>query len=332
MHRPMHSRPLSETSDPLLSIARSLNPQNVSTMSMDKRSVRSRASPVLARVFGVLAAGLVLAGCDVGSGSSYEPRDLPDASGSSVCPGRPGPTAPSRHFDLSHWKLTLPSGDEIQAAELDGYQHEGEFFMNASDAAMVFCTPNLAGTTPNSEYSRSELREMRIPTGSASAPDNNWTTALGGTMNARLRVDAVSTTGEDRKQGRVIIGQIHSERTEVVRLYFHKRPDEARGRVYVGTDDPDTGQNTFSTDIVSNQGTDGIALGEAFEYQIDLHGLDLEVIVTRDGRPAARFVQRIGAGYNGQRLYFKAGAYNQNNSGAASDYTQVSFFALDVRH
>jgi hypothetical protein len=173
---------------------------------------------------------------------------------------------------------------------------------------------------------------MRAPERSAKEAANNWTTKDGGTLKATLRVDAVSNTGDAGKVGRVVIGQIHGPDSEVVRLYFHKRPDEAKGRIYAGTDPVYSGDGAFSDDIVSNRDGGGIALGETFSYQIDLRGLQLNVrVAPASGVPAA-FSQQIDPAYVGLDLYFKAGVYNQNNTGDADDFAQATFFALSATH
>lgn len=239
--------------------------------------------------------------------------------------------APAGNFDLSRWKLTLPSGAEVSAAVLaDGYQLAGAFFTDPLDGGMVFRCPNLAGTTANSSYSRSELREMLAPDGSAKADANNWTTATGGTLRATLRVDHVSTTGDAGKRGRVVIGQIHGDDSEVVRLYYHKAPEAPTGRIYAGLDSADN-VNSWSPDIIGTaQG--GIALGEIFDYEIRLAATTLTVTVVPPSGPAAVYVKDIDPAYAGENLYFKAGVYNQNNTGEASDYVQATFLALTHTH
>lgn len=240
---------------------------------------------------------------------------------------------PGRNFDLGHWKVTLPDGKEIQSAELSaGFTMPDVFFTDPGSCGMVFRSPNTAGHTKGSKYSRSELREMRAPAGPAKEAANNWTTKDGGTLEATLRVDAVSTTGDASKVGRVVIGQIHGPDSEVVRLYFHKRPDEAKGRIYAGTDPVSSGESSFSEDIVSNRDGGGVALGETFSYRIDLHGLQLSVRVTPASGAAAAFTQQIDPEYAGLDLYFKAGVYNQNNTGDANDFAQATFFALSATH
>lgn len=240
--------------------------------------------------------------------------------------------APSQNFDLSHWKLTLPSAAEVAVSQLNaGYQHSDAFYTDAASGGMVFRSPNIAGHTTNSSYSRSELREMLAPSQSTSSDANNWTPEDRGTMIARLRVDRVSTTGDSTKVGRVVIGQIHGPDTEVIRLYFHKRPGEAKGRIYAGMDDFNN-NNSYSPDLVGNTGDEGIALGQVFTYQIRLTGRQLFVRIRTAPTVVHEYVKTIDSRYLGENLYFKAGVYNQNNTGSSSDYVQATFFHLTHSH
>lgn len=244
-----------------------------------------------------------------------------------------GSLPPSRNFDLRHWKLTLPSGDEVQSLVLNsGYAYGDWFYTDLRTGGMVFRSPNLAGHTANSRYSRSELREMRLPDGPASAAGNNWTLADGGRMTATLRVDRVSTTGDAKKAGRVVIGQIHGTDHEPIRLYFHQAPGESKGRLYARMDSADGWSERQSPDIVTNRDGQGIALGETFRYAIRLVGRRLTVNVRLASGASAAYSTLIDAGYASDRLYFKAGVYNQNNTGDPADDVQATFFALGVTH
>jgi hypothetical protein len=240
---------------------------------------------------------------------------------------------PSGNFDLTHWKLTLPTSSEVMPWVLsNGWTQASVFYTHPLSGGMVFRCPNIASTTANSNYSRTELREMLDPASSAHDDSNNWTTAIGGRMKARLKVDRVSTTGESGKVGRVIVGQIHGEEHEPVRLYFHKKPGEAKGRIYIGSETAG-GSNSFSTDIVKNTNGDGIALGELFSYVITLKDTRLQVDILRNqGAVVNTYIKYIDAGYRGQNLYFKAGVYNQNNTGTTSDYAQATFYSLTHTH
>lgn len=241
---------------------------------------------------------------------------------------------PSGNFDLTHWYLTLPSGSEIDPTTLsNGYTLASVFYTDLRSGGMTFRCPNLAGTTTNSHYSRTELREMLDPLNSSATDDsNNWTTATGGHLKARLRVDRVSTTGDSSKVGRVVIGQIHGPSTEVIRLYYDKKPGEAKGRIYAGMDST-SDVTTWSTDIVSNKNGDGIALGELFTYVIQLKDTRLQVdIVRNSGALVNTYIRNVDSGYRGLNLYFKAGVYNQNNTGTSSDYVQATFYSLTHTH
>lgn len=258
--------------------------------------------------------------------------------------------APGRNFDLSHWKLTLPvdRAAERSATELvAGYQHPEAFFTDPATGGMTVRARNRGDTTSGSHFSRSELREMLAPAGSAKSAANNWVIStspdaakraaggVDGTMRATLTVDHVSTTGDAAKIGRVVVGQIHGPSTEVIRLYYHKRPSDARGAIYFAHDHPTSGDSVFIPvfgDPKHLNPSDGIALGEKWSYEIQVVGRTLTVKVTPQGRPSTTVTHPIHAGYDGLALYFKAGVYNQNNTGAPDDYVQATFHALTHTH
>ena len=256
---------------------------------------------------------------------------------------------PGENFDLSKWKITLPINDaeEHSAAELvAGYEHPDWFFTDPATGGMVFRAPNRGDTTGGSSYTRSELREMLAPGGSASAAGNNWVLGtssssarnaaggVDGTLRAVLTVDRVSTTGESGKVGRVIVGQIHAPDTEIIRLYYHKRPGDSRGAIYFANDDIDN-EDTFYPIIGDRNNlnpADGIALGELWSYEIRTVGRTMTVKITPEGRPTVTKTFQIQADYNDLSNYFKAGVYNQNNTGTASDYAQATFYSLIHTH
>lgn len=239
---------------------------------------------------------------------------------------------PSQNFDLTHWKLTLPSGDEIKTDRLiAGYTNPSAFYTDPESGGLVFRCPNRAGTTRHSNYSRSELREMLAPSESADDDENNWTPEDGGTLDARLRVDRVSRTGDKKKVGRVVIGQIHGPDSEVIRLYYQNKPDQPKGRIYAGLDDV-SGDTVWSPNIVPNANGGGIALGEEFDYRIRLAGRQLTVIVEPASGGRYVYTRTIDDGYLGENLYFKAGVYNQNNTGDGGDFVQATFFRLVRSH
>jgi hypothetical protein len=74
-------------------------------------------------------------------------------------------TYPGEVLDLTNWKINLPSGEagtptEIKQPELDTYFEDPWFKVNDDCDGVQFRAPVNGNTTPNSRYSRSELREM----------------------------------------------------------------------------------------------------------------------------------------------------------------------------
>lgn len=279
----------------------------------------------------------------------------PGTPGDPGDPGDPGPdpvAPPGSNFDLSKWKITLPINDaeEHSAAELvNGYTDPRFFFTDPVTGGMVFRAPNIGDTTSGSSYARTELREMLKPTGRANDPANNWVLSsssdsakraaggVDGTLRAVLTVDRVSTTGEAKKVGRVIVGQIHGPDSEIVRLYYHKLPGNQRGRIYTAHETADGETTTYHALLGGDRnGTsdpaDGIALGQLWAYEIKAVGDTLTVTVTPEGRSSVSKRIPIDTGNRGLSQYFKAGAYNQNNTGSSTDYAQVTFHTLTHTH
>lgn len=261
---------------------------------------------------------------------------------------------PGQNFDLSTWKITFPDASEEKEAWLvGGGESPNEFFTDPLTGGMVFRCPNLAGSTSGSSYSRTELREM-LRAGDTSISttglnQNNWVLSsssssnqknaggVDGTLRATLTVDHVSTSGDATKVGRVIIGQIHASNNEPLRLYYRKLPGNSKGSIYFAHE-PATGSEQWYevigslSDSASNP-PDGISLGEAFSYIIDVSGNMLTVTIQRDGKgDVVRTVDMSASGFADDWMYFKAGVYNQNNTGSGSDYVQATFYALSNRH
>lgn len=272
---------------------------------------------------------------------------------------------PSENFDLSRWYVSVPvddfdpngRADNIKEDELnDGFELPGHFYTGA-DGGMVFRVgPTGFKTSTNTNYTRVELREMlragntSIDTqgvnannwvfGSAPVSDRAAAGGVDGNMRATLAVNRVSTTGENYQIGRVIIGQIHANDDEPIRLYYRKLPDNSKGSLYFAHEIRSGGDDVYEALIGSRSDNapnpeDGIALDEPFSYEIDVKGNILTVFIYREGKDVvSKTFDMSDSGYDegGQYMYFKAGAYNQNNSGEEDDYVQVTFYALEHSH
>lgn len=270
---------------------------------------------------------------------------------------------PSGNFDLSRWYLSVPTdtdnsgtADSIKENELNSGYEDSNYFYTGSDGGMVFVCP-IDGykTSTNTSYTRTELREMlragdtSISTkgvnennwvfGSAPLSDREAAGGVDGNMQATLAVNHVTTTGSSSQVGRVIIGQIHANSDEPLRLYYRKLPGNSKGSIYFAHE-PNGGSDSWHNLIGSRSSsasdpTDGIALGEVFSYEIDVTYNTLTITIYRDGKsPVSKSVDMSNSGYSdgGQYMYFKAGVYNQNNTGTGSDYVKATFYSLVHTH
>ncbi|MEM9837645.1 MAG: polysaccharide lyase family 7 protein [Pseudomonadota bacterium] len=288
----------------------------------------------------------------------------PSEGGTGLSPDLP----PSDNFDLLGWNLSVPTdtdnngrSDTISERELaSGYQNPA-FFYTGEDGGMVFRCP-IGGfkTSTRTNYTRVELREMlrrgntsiSTRTSDGTPNKNNWVFSsaprsaqlqsggVDGTLTATLAVNHVTTTGERREVGRVIIGQIHAKDDEPIRLYYRKLPENERGAIYAAHENKNDPEDVYY-DLIGSRAQsapdpeDGIALGEKFSYRIDAKGNSLDVTIEKDGVVIAQTVIDMeGSDYDApdDYMYFKAGVYNQNKTGDPDDYVQATFYALEASH
>lgn len=270
---------------------------------------------------------------------------------------------PSENFDLLNWSLTLPTdlnkdkkADTIYEKPLSGGVELKPLFYTGADGGMVFACPNVgAKTSNNTKYARTELREMlrrgNTQIKSRGITANNWVFssahgsvrrdagAVEGSLEATLAVNRVSTTGDSKMVGRVIIGQIHATDDEPIRLYYRKLPNNTKGSIYFAHE-INGGDDVWINLVGSRSPTlsdpdDGIALNEKFSYKISVDHDILIVTLIRHGKPnVTKTFDMSNSGYNqsNEFMYFKAGVYNQNNGGEAKDYVQATFYYLNNQH
>ena len=270
---------------------------------------------------------------------------------------------PGKNFDLLDWTLSIPvdqkkKGIAVQVGEnhLDnGFQVEPLFF-TGDDGGMIFVAPNKgAKTSKNTKYTRTELRESlrrgNLSVKTKGPNKNNWVFGqahssvkrkaggVDGMLEATVAVNRVSTTGERGRVGRVIIGQIHADKDEPLRIYYHKLPENDKGSFYIahevskGDDEYYNFVGSRSKSIDSPE--DGIRLGEKFSYKVSVEVDQLYVTLIREGKPnITKQIDMSESGYGNSKeyMYFKAGVYNQNNTGDDKDYVQATFYHLENSH
>jgi len=252
-----------------------------------------------------------------------------------------------------------------------GWTDERYFYTDPATGGMVFrSTPAGAKTSKNTNYTRTELRGMlrngdesiatRIEGGYPNK--NNWVfssapaaaqkdaAGVDGVLNATLSVNQVTRQGKAYQVGRVIIGQIHAKDDEPIRLYYRKLPQNKFGSIFYAHE-PATGKEQW-VDIIGSRADrianpdDGIALDEVFSYRIEAKGIEegdniipmLYVTIIRDdgSEIAAEPFDMRASGFSVENefMFFKAGAYSQNNSSPEpeKDFDRVIFYKLDYSH
>jgi hypothetical protein len=229
----------------------------------------------------------------------------------------------SDHFDLTNWKVTLPiAGEEGKALEVKQLtRYESPYFFDAPDGAMVFKAPVSGSTTVGSKYPRSELRER------ADGRDAAWSLKVGGTMTATLKIDSAPVAA-DGGPGRIVVGQIHGDDNELVRIYWD------HDTVYFVNDRaiPDGKEHQFPLRDEAGLAPK-VPLGQIFSYKIDAHKDALRVSVYVNGREYSSASKILPIWQTENKLYFKAGAYLGVNAAQGAHGTgQVSFYGLDLSH
>ena len=251
----------------------------------------------------------------------------------------------------------------ITAGTEDIRDRQKPFFFTADDGGMTFLSTIGGGTTSSGSngFTRSELREM-LRRGNDDIEDtgttrNNWQLGYaetnsdfggqpkGGELTATLRVNRVTTTGSTSGQpGRVIVGQIHAGSNEPVRLYYRKLPQNSNGSIYFAHETADNDETYFeiigSRSSSQSNPSNGIALNELWSYEINQSGAEIEVVIRRGDRNGSIIAREtinmndLDSGYDDRDewMYFKAGAYTQNDSGDDDDYDEVTFYRLSNTH
>ena len=266
-------------------------------------------------------------------------------------------------IDLLDWYLNIPTdednsgtSDSIFENDLAAGYTNSEYFYASADNGIVMRSPSYGfKTSTNTSYVRVELREMlrrgdsSIRTqgvnknnwvfGSASATGQANAGGVDGELNVTLAVNNVTTTGENFQIGRLVIGQIHANDDEPVRLYYRKLPNNDKGAIYFAHE-PRVGNEIYVEMIGSRSNSasnpsDGIALNEKFSYRINVTNNFLSVTIIREGKAD------VSANYDmsnslfdadEQYHYFKVGVYHLNNSSDLSEYAQATFYEIRNSH
>lgn len=255
---------------------------------------------------------------------------------------------------MDEWRILL--GDGTTSDELINFKKDGFFYVqhDGNTDWVVYKTPNSGITSPNSSNTRTELGQK-----------SRWKPETGGKLTGTLKVQHVSTTGDATVSSSysVVIGQIHSDEgheNEPLKIFYKKFPGHQKGSVFwnyeINTKGDNSGRWDFSTtvwghdfSVVGSSPTtypeepnDGIALGETFSYEVNVHKGVMYLTFVSEGHETIKFTKSLiksdfatksaipqqvidvyssrrtvseerDSAYAGELQFFKQGAYNQAN-------------------
>ncbi len=228
-------------------------------------------------------------------------------------------------FDLTTWNLTIPATESatlITTARLNnGYS--SQYFRPQHDGSVRFWVPVNGSHTANSRYPRSELRET-WPNGEL----HNWYYS-----NANNVLSAVLSVNQVPSKNKLVIGQIHSLNQPgnvgepLIKLQYHFRPEFNSGRVEAlirkHPDDEQVQNIVLATDVT---------LDERFAYRLRLTASGRLGVTIHSDDDNGSYYRQIASSWRQQQLYFKAGAYAQDNSGSSSEGGRATFYHLNTAH
>ncbi|MFG9847604.1 polysaccharide lyase family 7 protein [Pseudomonas aeruginosa] len=229
-------------------------------------------------------------------------------------------------IDLSTWNLTIPTEPTPQVITTqqlnNGYQ--SRYFQQGNDGGLVFWVPIDGSHTEDSTYPRTELRETQAD----GSLDNWYYWQADNELRVTMSVEKVPS------KNKVIIGQIHSKSPQtddgepLVKLQYYYKPEEGLGRVEaLVRNHPD---DSYSRNVSI---LEQVRLGERFNYSLRVTSSgELAVRAhSQDGEEDA-YYQTLGSAWNDQLLYFKAGAYVNDNAGDSGEGSRVTIYHLNTAH
>lgn len=256
-------------------------------------------------------------------------------------------------INFTNWKVTLPvdeddngSPDEYQPYELvnGGYRNlapvQRFMYDDEDDKSIVFYTFPRQSTT-NSKYSRTELRELILPSNSRV----NWSLATGGTMEGRLKMIEISkdNSSSSKEYHRTIFMQIHgilsiadvaklnassNNGPPLIKMYWEDGYVWAfkKSLVNITTsgDDLLTTSSSVWVDEKRNMGYVGF---DAFNFRITASSGKLELQLNNDTPVVYQDISMAKWPFEN---YFKAGNYLQTTD--ADAFARVKYYNLSVTH
>lgn len=220
---------------------------------------------------------------------------------------------PADILNLTNWKLTIPTGPtkdahEVKQPALAQFTINPWYLASMGGDSVVLRAPVNGSTTENSEYPRSELREM-TNNGNTEA---EWSTSVG--KHTMIIDQAILAVPKTKRQ--IVAGQIHDGNDDVIviRLDYPK--------LYVNVD----GKNKRILD-------DSYQLGRRFTVKFEVENGNTSIYYNNSPEPVYTLTKQYS------QAYFKAGAYTQSNCSREKEglcnednFGEVAIYNVTVSH
>lgn len=219
-------------------------------------------------------------------------------------------------IDLATWNLSVPVGTPPATIDtprlLQGFKNT---YFHSDTGTLFFWTPVTGSTTANAIYPRTELRETR-----ADGSLRNWLyPSANNYLNATLAVNKVPSSGK------IVIGQIHAFKSQqpLLKLEFQYKASKQKGHLVAKVRNRPNDTQPLVVTLAEN-----VPLAKNFTYVINLTPGGTLNIKAASGQ----WSRQISTTWRDKPLYFKAGAYVQDNTGNSAEGGQVTFSKLDIDH
>ena len=218
-----------------------------------------------------------------------------------------GISLPSQIINLTLWVLTLPTGKFENPTEIEGVSllnYKNSKYFTVSNNTVVFKAPVNGVSTQNSNFPRTELRELYDPNTQAS-----WNMSQG----IHIMYMKGSVTVLPTSVPKTVVAQIHGEDDDIIEFrvwikakctvfdVFHN------GMVYGILDNNYTLGKVYSLKVVGANSTISI-------FYNDMDNVALRVPSVNDA------------------CYFKAGVYPQYYNKSSTEYSEARLYSLNVTH
>jgi hypothetical protein len=226
-------------------------------------------------------------------------------------------------IDLSTWNLTVPATESLTLITTDRLNngYESQYFRRNADGSISFWVPVNGSRTEDARYPRSELRETQ-----ADGTLSYW--HYSGADNYLSAVLSVEQVPSEKK---IVIGQIHSkdqpgsENDPLLKLQYHYLRGNGRIEALLR-------KRPGDTEVENIVLAENVDLGERFGYDLRITPSGkLGIAITSKGDDGNLYRELSGY-WEPQMLYFKAGAYIQDNYGPDNEGGRVTFYWLNSLH